>query len=66
MTRPNGAIYRPRALADMPDVDALRRLREAGIPALLYGPPGTGKTSLVEAAFGRGDHRGRRRRHHGR
>ena len=52
VTRPNGAIYRPRALADMPDVDALRRLRAAGIPALLYGPPGTGKTSLVEAAFG--------------
>ncbi len=36
----------------MPDVDALRKLRDAGIPALLYGPPGTGKTSLVEAAFG--------------
>ena len=36
----------------MPDVDALRKLRAAGIPALLYGPPGTGKTSLVEAAFG--------------
>ena len=36
----------------MPDVDALRTLRAAGIPALLYGPPGTGKTSLVEAAFG--------------
>ncbi len=52
VTRPNGAIYRPRALADMPDVNALRRLRAAGIPALLYGPPGTGKTSLVEAAFG--------------
>jgi len=52
VTRPNGAIYRPRALADMPDVDALRKLRAAGIPALLYGPPGTGKTSLVEAAFG--------------
>jgi nitric oxide reductase NorQ protein len=52
VARPNGAIYRPRALADMPDVDALRKLRTAGIPALLYGPPGTGKTSLVEAAFG--------------
>jgi nitric oxide reductase NorQ protein len=51
VTRPNGAVYRPRALADMPDTDALRRLRAAGIPALLYGPPGTGKTSLVEAAF---------------
>ena len=51
VTRPGGAAYRPRALADMPDIDALRRLRVAGIPALLYGPPGTGKTSLVEAAF---------------
>ena len=35
----------------MPDVEALRKLRAAGVPALLYGPPGTGKTSLVEAAF---------------
>jgi len=35
----------------VPDVEALHRLREAGVPALLYGPPGTGKTSLVEAAF---------------
>jgi MoxR-like ATPase len=51
VTRPNGTVYHPRALADMPDVEALRKLRAAGIPALLYGPPGTGKTSLVEAAF---------------
>jgi MoxR-like ATPase len=36
----------------MPDVEALRKLRDAGVPALLYGPPGTGKTSLIEAAFG--------------
>ncbi|WP_395110220.1 AAA family ATPase [Actinomadura sp. SCN-SB] len=49
--RPNGQTYHPRQLADLPDVAALRRLREAGIAALLYGPPGTGKTSLVEAAF---------------
>ena len=49
--RPNGQTYHPRFLADLPDVAALRRLRGAGIPALLYGPPGTGKTSLVEAAF---------------
>jgi len=35
----------------MPDVEALRKLRTEGVPALLYGPPGTGKTSLVEAAF---------------
>jgi hypothetical protein len=52
VTRPNGQTYHPRLLADLPDVGALRRLRDAGIPALLYGPPGTGKTSLVEAAFG--------------
>jgi len=51
VTRPGGQAYRPRVLADMPDVDALRKLRAAGVPALLYGPPGTGKTSLVEAAF---------------
>lgn len=49
--RPNGQTYHPRLLADLPDVTALRRLRAAGIPALLYGPPGTGKTSLIEAAF---------------
>ena len=35
----------------MPDVEALRKLRDAGVPALLYGPPGTGKTTLIEAAF---------------
>jgi nitric oxide reductase NorQ protein len=51
VTRPNGQVYRARTLADRADVDALRALRAAGIPALLYGPPGTGKTSLVEAAF---------------
>lgn len=51
VTHPNGQTYHPRFLANQPDVAALRRLREAGIPALLYGPPGTGKTSLVEAAF---------------
>jgi nitric oxide reductase NorQ protein len=49
--RPNGQAYHPRMLADLPDVTALRRLRAAGVPALLYGPPGTGKTSVVEAAF---------------
>ena len=51
VTRPSGQVYQPRALADMPDVEALRKLRAEGVPALLYGPPGTGKTSLVEAAF---------------
>ena len=51
VTRPNGQLYQPRALAGMPDVEALRKLRAEGVPALLYGPPGTGKTSLIEAAF---------------
>ncbi|WP_372515764.1 AAA family ATPase [Streptantibioticus ferralitis] len=52
ITRPNGQRYHPRALANLPDVEALRRLRDANVPVLLYGPPGTGKTSLIEAAFG--------------
>src|ERR1700677_2227680 len=52
VTRPNGQVYRPRALAGMPDVEVLRRLRADSVPALLEGPPGTGKTSLIEAAFG--------------
>ncbi|MGE0295274.1 AAA family ATPase [Pseudonocardia sp.] len=50
--RPNGQMYHPRLLSGVPDVTALRKLRAAGVPALLYGPPGTGKTSVVEAAFG--------------
>jgi MoxR-like ATPase len=44
-------MYHPRLVAGIPDVTALRKLRAAGVPALLYGPPGTGKTSVVEAAF---------------
>ena len=52
VTRPNGQVYQPRALAGMPDVEVLRRLRADSVPALLEGPPGTGKTSLIEAAFG--------------
>ncbi|MFV2216593.1 AAA family ATPase [Actinomadura sp. LOL_016] len=51
VVRPNGQNYHPRKLADLPDVAALQRLRDASIPAMLYGPPGTGKTSLIEAAF---------------
>lgn len=51
IVRPNGQQYHPRALAQLPDVEALRRLREAQVAVLLYGPPGTGKTSLIEAAF---------------
>jgi nitric oxide reductase NorQ protein len=52
VTRPNGQVYQPRALAGLPDVEVLRRLRADCVPALLEGPPGTGKTSLIEAAFG--------------
>ena len=52
VTRPNGQVYQPRALAGMPDVEVLRKLRADSVPALLEGPPGTGKTSLIEAAFG--------------
>ncbi|TFE35576.1 AAA family ATPase [Frankia sp. B2] len=52
VVRPSGQVYRPRTLAGLPDVEILRRLREANVPVLLYGPPGTGKTSLVEAAHG--------------
>jgi nitric oxide reductase NorQ protein len=52
VTRPNGQVYQPRALAGIPDVEVLRRLRADSVPALLEGPPGTGKTSLIEAAFG--------------
>ncbi|MGW5643667.1 AAA family ATPase [Saccharopolyspora sp. NPDC003762] len=51
VTRPNGQTYHPRQLSGLPDVTALRKLRAAGVSALLYGPPGTGKTSVVEAAF---------------
>lgn len=50
--RPSGQVYRPRRLADLPDVEVLRKLRAAEVPVLLYGPPGTGKTSVIEAAFG--------------
>ncbi|MGW2665956.1 AAA family ATPase [Nocardia tengchongensis] len=51
VTRPNGQLYHPRALAGLPDVEVLARMRTAGVPVLLYGPPGTGKTSLIEAAY---------------
>jgi hypothetical protein len=51
VARPNGQMYHPRKLSGLSDVTALRKLREAGVAALMYGPPGTGKTSVVEAAF---------------
>src|SRR5207247_2113784 len=42
VTRPGGQVYRPRVLAGMADVEALRTLRAEGVPSLLSGPPGTG------------------------
>jgi nitric oxide reductase NorQ protein len=51
VARPNGHMYHPRKLSGLSDVTALRKLRAAGVAALLYGPPGTGKTSVAEAAF---------------
>ncbi len=52
--RKNGQVYLPRSLGgkDISDVDALHKLREAGLFPLLYGPPGTGKSVLPEATFG--------------
>lgn len=43
--------YISRDLAGTPDVDALAKLRDGGLFAMLYGPPGTGKTAMVKAAF---------------
>jgi hypothetical protein len=51
VTRPNNELYYPRELAGKPDVDALRKLREESLFALLSGPPGGGKTAMLEAAF---------------
>jgi midasin (ATPase involved in ribosome maturation) len=51
LIRPNGERYLPRELGGHHDVAVLRRLRGAGLYALLAGEPGTGKTALAEAAF---------------
>lgn len=52
ITRTNGAVYQPRDLAGISDVEALKTLRQKRIYPLLSGPPGTGKTVLVDATFG--------------
>src|ERR1700722_1718165 len=52
ITRTNGAVYQPRDLAGISDVEALKTLRKKRIYPLLSGPPGTGKTVLVDATFG--------------
>ena len=51
MRRPTGRPTTRDSWPTAPDVDALRKLRAAGVSVLLYGPPGTGKTSVIEAAF---------------
>ena len=51
VTRPNGQLYQPRALADMPDVEALRKLREAGCRPCWTGRPAPARPRLIEAAF---------------
>lgn len=54
ITRPNGAEYTPRPLADSgkTDVETLQACREDDLQVLLSGYPGCGKTAMVEAAFG--------------
>ena len=51
VTRPNGEIYRPRALGGHTDVAALRAMRAQSLYCLLGGLPGTGKTALADAAL---------------
>jgi len=51
VTRPNGQLYHPRKLSGLPDVTALRKLRNAGVAALMYGPPGTGKIPSSRATI---------------
>ena len=43
VTRPNGQVYQPRALAGMPDVEVLRKLRANGVPARRGREPASGR-----------------------
>lgn len=49
--RPNGEMYRPRAIGGVEDLAFLRDARDHREHVILYGPPGTGKSALPEAAF---------------
>lgn len=52
ITRPNGEIYKPRAIMGHTDVALLRDFRKNNVYVRLAGPPGGGKTALAEAAMG--------------
>ena len=64
VTRPNGQVYQPRSLADMPDVDALRRLRDAGSAGPAVRAARYREDLANRGGLPRPDHRGWRRRHH--
>jgi nitric oxide reductase NorQ protein len=53
VTRPGGQVYRPRVLAGMADVEALRTLRAEGVPSLLAGPGVIHGFSSYEPCFRR-------------
>ena len=65
VTRPGGQVYRPRVLAGMADVEALRTLRAEGVPSLLSGAARHGQEEPARGGLPRPDHGGRGRRHHG-
>lgn len=52
--RPNGELYYSRQWGSTgnPDVEVVRKMREANQYILAYGEPGCGKTALFEACFG--------------
>lgn len=50
--RPNGEVYKPRAIMGHTDVALLREFRKNNVYVRLAGPPGGGKTALAEAAMG--------------
>jgi hypothetical protein len=64
--RPNGQTYHPRVLADLPDVTVLRRLRNANNPRPALRAARDREDEPGRGRLSRPDHRGRRRRHHGR
>ena len=64
VTRPNGQVYQPRALADMPDVEALRKLRDGGRAGPAVRAARYRQDQPDRGGLPRPDHRRRRRRHH--
>ena len=66
VTRPNGQVYQPRSLADMPDVEALRKLRDGGSAGPAVRAARYRQDQPDRGRLPRPDHGRRRRRHHGR